>query len=250
MMRAFGRSRRRNAIVVVAIMTCPAFFEGCSRATDQPKNEVFVLVDLSETWNNPSNLIRNRSVLTEIGGGLAEFVESMQPPVAIQYRVIGANTLERTPLCDALYEPQTFAIKKTQPDYLMTKVSQVRSYLQTDCPELIIRQPPEPFTEVSAAIASVASAAQPTGSKRYLIIASDFKEETPKGAAPADLPRLTGFRVLLVYRPLTEDQAAPAAMTERIQTWQHRLAGAGANVSIVPDTALKRGTIEGFLVHE
>jgi hypothetical protein len=222
--------------------------QGCDRntgAAQVPKMEVFVLVDLSATWHNSVSDARNETLLGEIGSGIALSAESSEPPIAIQYRVIGTESLGREPICDALYQPTVVTVKGRRPDYLVTKISKLKGYLGIDCPAVIVRQAPEKLTQISAAIDSVASGEKPAGTARYMIITSDFLEET--GGAPAQLQDLTGLQILLVYRPVAEDHGDPTRLGERLKAWTNKLGARHAQVKAVPDVALKRAEITRFL---
>ncbi len=219
--------------------------QGGAADAEQPKAEVFVLVDLSETWHSPATARRNERLLAEVGEGIAAQAGAMEPPIAVQHRVIGQGSLGREPICDAVYSPSMIAILRKQADYMVTKLSKLKRYLGVDCPALIVRQPPEPLTEISAALASVAETPAGPRVRRYIIILSDFREETV--GAPAPTPDLSRFKILLVYRPLSDDQKAPADLENRVESWRDKLAKRNARVTTAPDTALKRTTIAAFV---
>jgi hypothetical protein len=217
-------------------------------AAQSPTTEMFVLVDLSETWLTPTSKGRNLRLLQEIGGGAAMASETFEPPVAIQYRVIGQGSLGREPICDAVFLPTLIPTRGDHPDYEVSSLKKLKTYLGIDCPELIVRQSAEPLTEISAAIASVTAMPSEKSVKRMVVIASDFREETSGNSAP--LSSLSGYRILLVYRPVTEDQLDPAAMVDRVEAWRQLLAEKGAVVTTAPDTALKRSTVAKFLMRK
>jgi hypothetical protein len=235
----------RPLIVCLGLGLLLGACEGGAPDAEQPRSETYVLVDLSETWQNPTDRDRNQRVLAEVGQGIAVVAETVEPPIAVQYRVIGQGSLGREPICDVLYRPSLIAIREERPDYLITKASKLKSYLGVDCPALIVRQPPEKLTEISATIASVATLPPRPGVKRFLIIASDFREETR--GAPAPLPDLKQYRVLLIYRALRDDQIQPADLDDRVEHWRALLSDKGATVTTTPDTALKRATVAAFL---
>jgi hypothetical protein len=210
-------------------------------------SEISVLIDLSETWLTPASKDRNLRLLQEIGGGTVMAAEKFEPPVAVQYRVIGQGSLGREPLCDAVYRPSLIPTRNG-PGYEFTSLKSLKLFLGKSCPELIIRQPAEPMTEISAAIASVTAMPSEKWVKRLVIIASDFREETLGSTAP--LPSLAGYRILLIYRPLNEDHLDPAAMAARIEAWRQKLTEKGATVTTTPDTALKRATVAKFLMRK
>ena len=229
--------------------------ESGSPDTEPPKVQVYVLVDLSETWNNPSTAARNQQILAEVGEGIAAVADSEEPPVAVQYRVIGQASLGREPVCDVLFSPTLIVLHERRPDYLITSLPKLKQYLGVDCPALISRQPSEPWTEISSAISSVVSDQSESQHKlsraaprKYLVVLSDFKEETQGAAAP--LPVLSGYRVLMVFRPVIEDQQRPSDMSVRIDGWRRKLTDHGAEVTTASDTALKRATVASFLTRD
>jgi len=236
--------RIRLALIAAAALV----LVGCKKNVGdaaQPHEEVFVLVDLSETWHNDHTDSRNETLLSEIGQGISLSADTVQPPVAVQYRVIGAASLDREPVCDVLYQPSMIAVKGRRPDYLVKKIAELKSYLGTDCPAVIVRQPPEKLTQISAAIDSVSQVPRIPKTPRFLIIASDFYEET--GGALAPLSDLTGTKVLLIYRPVSQDHSDPLRLITRMDAWKARLQQRGAEVVQMPDVGLKRAAVSGFL---
>lgn len=210
----------------------------------QARTQIYVLVDLSATWLNEPARARNLQVLSELGYGLAEASEDLPQPLVVQHRVIGANSLERLPLCDVVYR-RMLAPVANRPDYEINKLSKLSRYLGADCPASIIDREPENLTEVSAAVISVANQHAQPEVRRYIIVVSDFLEEA---SAPVTLPsRLDGFRMLMIYRPVTEDLPHPASMTGRVSDWRAEFVKRGAEVIAIPDTALKRASVASYI---
>ncbi len=58
---------------------------------------------------------------------------------------------------------------------------------------------------------------------------------------------LNNARILLVYRPLAEDQNNPEHLADRVEKWRFALTEMDGRVTTMPDTALKRSTIAAFL---
>ena len=108
-------------------------------------------------------------------------------------------------------------------------------------------RPPEALTQISAAIASVALEPKPSPkSRRHLVIVSDFLEETAS-SAPVPDGSLEGVQVLLLYRPLSEDQTNPGGTGQRVQQWRSLLEAKGADVQVSPDTSMRPSQIVSFL---
>jgi hypothetical protein len=212
----------------------------------QSSLEAYVLVDLSQTWHAESFRERNLRALEEVGQGVVLAADALDPPIGIQYRIIGAESLERPPTCEAVYAPSMVKVRgdsryevKSRPD--------LRSLLTVDCPERLLALPAEPMTEISGAINSVAN--QPAeASRRAIVILSDLLEES---RAPQALPGdLSGFRILLLYRPVQQDAGNAAALSGRVDHWRNQLAQRGAQVQAIPDTGIRRTTIANFLLRE
>jgi hypothetical protein len=216
---------------------------GCS-SSDVPTNEVFMLVDLSETWLNPASADRNKAVLEEVGEGIFAASEMLTPPMAVQYRIIGDASYERPPICDAVYKPMLVNTAKKRPDWLVTRPKKLERLLGVDCPAALLARAPEPLTEISAAIASIASKPRPAGARRTMIVMSDFLEEAAETTSLADFD-FKNVRVLLLYRPLARETAV--STRQRVTEWRDLLQGRGATVTVWPDTALKRADVANYL---
>lgn len=216
---------------------------GCS-SSETPAAEVIALVDRSETWLNTEYQSRNASVLAELGEGIFLASETIPPPFVVQYRVIGAQSYEKPPVCDAVYQPTMISTRKAKPTWLVTKAKKFQRYLGVDCPAALLQGPPEPLTEISAAIVSASAKPKNARTRRTLVILSDFLEETPDPAAATY--GLKGVRVLILYRPLRGE--GPASTGQRVREWTALLESRGATVTSWPDTALKRADVAGYLV--
>jgi hypothetical protein len=215
------------------------------RGAEQPKAQIYILVDMSETWFNAQSAPLNATVLKEIGEGIAAYAENADPPIVVEHRAIGANSLLRKPLCSVFFMPSLMGPRASD-NGRITRPKQLRRYLADHCPQQILSLPAEPLTEISAAVASVSAEPKAAGVRRSIIIASDFLEERP-AASDVPLGDLSGDHVLLLYRPLTADQLSPREMTARIASWKVVVERAGAIVSIAPDPSLRRSTIVAFL---
>lgn len=233
----------RRAFVAATLTTlCGLAPAACNSPSH--RGQIYVLVDLSETWFNRDSAALNKDVLQVVGRGIADFAENAEPPVTIEHRAIGAASLLRQPLCSALYMPSLMG-GKSGDKTLIARPKALRRYLVDHCPEQILSRVPEPLTEISATVASVAAEPRKKGVRRFIIVVSDFLEEGPSSDVP--LGDLTGDAVLMLYRPLLADQAAPRDLTDRISTWRHAFEGAGAQVTLAPDPSLRASTIFDFL---
>lgn len=212
---------------------------------EQPKVEIYVLVDLSLTWLNDRSKAHNRDVLSEVGEGIASYATNVEGPVSIQHREIGQASLMSAPLC-AVFFKQSLLNSRNKGAGRIGHPKQLRRYLSDHCPERILAHPPEPRTEISSALASVAAEPRPPAGQRYIIIASDFLEDTPADA-PLRADALKGDHVLMLYRPVAEDQMDPRQLALRIGSWRQVFESRGATVSEAPDPNVQRNNISAFL---
>lgn len=232
--------RRLASIIGSLVLACLA--GSCEEPP--PGTQIYVLVDLSETWFNEPSRARNERVLRELGQGIASYAEEAAVPRSIEHRPIGEASLLRDPLCVAWYEPSLVGRRSDEPGFY-SRPDDLRDYLAVHCVDAILERKPEQRTEISATLASVAD--EPRGPNgRIIIIASDFLEETGS-RAPLRRDALKGDRVLLIYRPLVEDQADPAELSRRVEEWRRSIERFGATVSAVPDPNIRRGQIASFL---
>lgn len=215
------------------------------RGGEAVRSEVYVLVDLSSTWFNPQNEARNRKLLTAVGEGAGLMANDVPTPYLVQYRVIGDQSFLREPICSAVYAPGFR--RRGAGDESVSRPGKLVSYLTKACVDGILSRRPEALTQISAAVASVAAEPRPSRQgTRSIIIISDFLEETTK-TAPIPDGSLVGTRVLLLYRPLAEDQFSPSGTSVRVDEWRVRLEGKGATVHVSPDTSTRASQIVSFL---
>lgn len=238
------RRAARNASAL-GLLAIASFLSSCTPPKEVPSLEVFVLVDLSETWHNAASDDRNLHVLQEIGAGIVQAADNREPPISVQYRPIGTESLDQGPLCDVLYEPVLVNTKKLRPDYQITKPAKLKSFLIEDCPAFVVGRPAQGLTRISAAFDSVAQKKKDPHTKRFIIVASDFFEEA--GGPPPPLSDLHGSHVLLVYRPVDKDGQNPQALEARIDAWAAKLIASGATVEKISDTGLKAVDIANAL---
>lgn len=220
----------------------------CKSQSELPGSRIYLLVDLSETWHNDASKVRNERVLREVGLGVSSATRSLSEatgrPISVQIRIIGQHSLARPPACDLIYERQLINTGNADSDRI-SDPRRLDEVLGTDCPNKLISMAPEALTEISSTLASVADEATIETDNRKIVILSDFLEE----AHAPELPdQLSGFDILMVYRPMAEDQSDARGFRNRVQYWRSTLEGLGATtVEMVPDTAIKREVIADFL---
>lgn len=232
------------------IATASAALLGCDssvRGGEPIQTEVYVLVDLSRTWFNEQSAPHNRQVLEAVGRGAALVATEVEPPFLVQHRVIGDQSYLREPVCSSVYMPGFR--RRDGDDERVSRPEKLRTTLTRSCVDVIMSRPSEALTQLSAALASVAEEPLPTPkTKRFVIILSDFLEETNGAEAPLTAESLRGTNVLLIYRPLAEEQLAPGNTGDRVSAWRARLLAAGAtSVQARPDTSVRASQIVSFL---
>jgi hypothetical protein len=79
---------------------------------------------------------------------------------------------------------------------------------------------------MSRALAS--SAVADVREQRFIVLFSDLREDLPPGRSAPEL-HLTGARVLLTWRPGSDDVTDPNVVARRAQDWHERLLKAGAH---------------------
>ena len=216
----------------------------CSEDRRAPHAQTYVLVDLSATWHSPAQDARNLQLLGEVGQAIALASGEIEGPQAIEYRSFGEASLARPPVCDVIFA-STVAPIRARDEHVISKARELASFLGSDCPRRILASPPEQLTEVSAAVTTVAGHPAAGASRRTILILSDFLEETRQ---PMPLQtRLDGFRILLIYRPVTADYANPEALRTRMQGWEQTFRDRGAIVTSMPDDGLHRTAVADFL---
>jgi len=227
--------------VALALASCSQQIRG----GEAVQSEVYVLVDLSSTWFNAESEQRNRRLLSSVGQGAGLMATEIPTPYLVQYRVIGDNSYLREPICSAVYEPGFR--RKGDDSERISRPRDLQAYLSGTCVQGILSRSPEPLTQISAAVASVALEPRPSEKgRRYVVIISDFLEESVS-AAPIPDGGLSGVKVLLLYRPLAEDQLSPTGTSARVEQWRALLQARGAAVEISPDTSVRASQIVSFL---
>ena len=238
----------RLAGISLALLLIGPGCTGPAPGSEPAKTEIYVLVDLSGTWHTPADQVneaKNRRLLQEIGEGIALSTDTSEPPILVQHRIIGANSLDREPACSVTYMPTLVSIR-SDPNRL-SSAKKLRAYLGVDCPRVLLGGPAEPDTEISAAIASVATRPSPPGAQRFMIIASDFKEEAVS-PEPLNSGSLARTKILLLYRPVVEDRRKGGEMQTRIESWRSLMHKLGAtNVTVAPDAGFGRTEVVSFL---
>lgn len=230
---SLGRANFHIWRQALAGITCAFLSASAAGQVVEHRSAVFVLVDLSKTWHRMDTQSRNQALLKKVSQGVVELVGRIERPTYVAFVAIDDRSILQTPICEATYNPKLLPSKTV----VIQRARELGSFLNT-CSAAALSRPIALATDISGALdfASRLLGEGPKSIDRYVIILSDMKEE--RGARmPVEL-RLNGFRMLLTYRALPEDDRNPDGFERRITDWRKRLNDAGARVSRVLDTGL------------
>lgn len=202
---------------------------------DATHSNFAVLVDLSATWHNERDRIRNERLLRSVAQALPMAAERgvNLMPARIRYHLIGRDTLYAEPLCATSYG--RFLMPRPG---VMGTPEKLDEYLTT-CVRAAMSRPPQEFTEITAAIKSAVSVMSDPAhpdliTPRRIIILSDMLEDLEGTAPELSAEELAGVDILLLYRALPEDRRDPSRL-QRIEDWSQRLRTLGARVVALTD---------------
>lgn len=239
--------RAARALAGIAFCALAAFTPVTSRADDEVRSSITVLVDLSRTWLNDASAGDNRRVMQTIGKSIAEMPRHYRTPIHIRYVPIGDNSLLRPPLCQAIYDPKLIG-QRTAKSLQITKEHELLKYLTQDCIEFILKRKPEPFTDITGALdsASRLTAAQ-VGDTRAIVVLSDMVEDRRPSQTQSPLS-LGGFVVVVMYRALADDRQHPDRLDKRLSEWRAVLNRSGTKaVELYPDSSLTSSQLTRLL---
>jgi hypothetical protein len=237
---------RWGAVIVAGMLTALPFSALPASLNDEPRSAVFILVDLSRTWDNEQSTKENQAVLEAVFEATVELGKRYRPPTHVQVLPIGNASLMRPPLCDAIFDPKLISGSSNSGN-VFTQDGRFKKYLQIDCARFVLTRTAEKFTDISGALDTAARLAVPLPEgTRALIILSDMVEDLPHGQTPPKLD-LPNFRILILYRVLADDRQTPQRLNERLDDWKNRLSGAGARIEVAPDQGITPGEIERLL---
>ena len=221
---------RTLVMAAVAWASLPAFAE----SLPDVRSAVFVLVDVSKTWLNMASATRNEAVLKSVNRGVLALSKRIERASFVAYGQIGDQAVTQTLICSANYQPTLLTLAKGT---TLRKEDELREFLGS-CVKPILDRSPAAWTDISGSLSFVSRQLGDNKMKvtPYVIVVSDMKEERgSKG--PVEL-NLKGFKVLLVYRALPEDDKKPNELETRLKTWRDRLTKFGATVATIIDTGL------------
>lgn len=203
------------------------------------RSVIFVLVDLSETWHRPDTLSRNEALLKRVSRGVVELASRTERPAYIAFIGIEDQSLALTPICENTYHPTLLQGPKTP---VLRKPAELANFLDT-CSKGSLNRPTAKWTDISGALDLMRRQMgdEPKATERFAIILSDMKEER-KSKIPIEAS-LQGFRMVVAYRVLPEDDRDPKAFNERLFSWREKLKRWGGNVTTIVDTGLVGETI-------
>lgn len=233
------------SILLLFVSLCVPVAHAHAFSVQAPASSITVLVDLSESWYNPSSKTKNERILHSVADAILSATINVDPPITIRYLSIGDRSLARDPLCEVTFLPQIISGK--QPDGYESSTKELSEFLGERCLQHVLGQRQEPFTDITGALDNVSRATKgQSGLYKAVIVLSDMKEERRKSQV-GSLGKLTGARVLILYRALPEDMDNSVAFDQRIDDWRQRLNKSGAIVSTASDAYATAGEIGEFL---
>ena len=214
--------------------------------TQQPLSSVSILVDLSATWHNAKDDPRNLQLLGSVGHAIAGAARLIPKPMVVRYHQIGQDSLGREAICQVSYRKSLFGFAAT--DGVITSEHDFLQYVAVQCPQVLVHQPVQPTTEITAAVVTAMRATEMTGADipKFLIILSDFKEESPTAYSLRDIS-LRGVRIVMLYRVLPEDRRRPAGLNTRLAAWRNAFTAAKARVRLFEDIAVNPADLQSVL---
>jgi len=218
----------------------------CSLADDNiPKTSVTVLVDQSASV---THTVEFADALSSIALAIEDnaFTE-WEPPVSFFLSWISSSSPFADPPCGKafLYKPSLGGHNKS--GYLSNRK---QLHLRLDeCVKRITHKPfkPEPFTDISGAIAVSSEIAKDIPQFKTLILLSDFEEDLPPGTQPANFA-LYNHHIVMIYLPSQSDKPDFNRLMARLKDWEERFLSTGAShVCKAPVKGLLPGTIKKCL---
>lgn len=196
--------------------------------TEAPVTDVYVLVDLSGTYLSGNTNDRMRSNLERLGDAIIDLGRRADE-MEVHFLVIGKGSLGQEAIDEFRYHWVMFGGKKRERDGSIVKSAQLKLRLEV-IRDVILSRRPEPFTDISGALAlATAKAKNQAEGSRLMIILSDFEEDLPRGHLPARYD-LEGFRIAMIYRVLPKDTKEPDGLPTRIQEWKNHLCSTAFSV--------------------
>lgn len=212
------------------------------------RTNIVVLVDTSETWLNESFEDLNRDVLRRVGRGMSLAVDRLEGPVRVSYYEIGAASFFRRPRCEAIFQPSLLSGGQAG---IISDRHQFLEYFAEECPAVFLHAPPQPLTDITAAIeTAVRTQSLYPPEHRIVIVLSDLYEERGTRDFQLSGEHIEGVDFLLLYRSLPTDQEEQRELDERRDEWINRLEELGGDVGHAPDATTSEFEIQQFLLEE
>ncbi len=204
------------------------------------RSVMFVLVDLSETWHRADTHSRNEELLIRVNRGVAELASRTERPAYIAFIGIEGQSLAPTPICHATYHSALLRGSKKQVH--LKNPAELATFLET-CIKAALSRPTAKWTDISGALDLMRRQMgdEPKATERFAVVLSDMKEER-KSKIPIEAA-LNGFRIVVAYRVLPEDDRDPKAFNDRLAHWREKLKRWGGSVTMIVDTGLVGETI-------
>lgn len=210
-----------RTVVVVLVAT------GCSQSSPyQPRTSVAVAVDLSASFAPLTKDDRHalESLITVLERLSSE---SWEQPVRLYWLAIGtASATKAEPCGPAVYYAETLVDRSGSKDTL-TRKRHLRAWANACLLRLFGADTVvDSSTDISGALQAAADSARHIDGAKILIVLSDLIEESGSPSIPL---KLSGEKIVLLYRPTGRDLIDPARVSRRLADWEARLRSAGAS---------------------
>ena len=219
------------ACFAALLSSCNA--SSCNGPVEGTRSSLIVLVDYSKSFAplGPEDRPALQAV-TQIVRKLAN--ERLEQPVKILWSIIGNESLRPLQPCGPA---KSFTLKLTgrtsgTGDQELISQPELKDWLETctDAVASLSQNNVQEFTDISGAVAFAAANGESVQTDRLLVIFSDFIEDLPPKHTATPFT-LHGERVMMLWRPGSQDHQAPSAMMHRLEDWRARFTAAGAKAT-------------------
>lgn len=206
---------------------------GCSGSSGPPppgpQSGIIVLVDFSRSFAPLTQ--QDHGSLKTLGHAAVELARRVSQPVKIQWSAVTSDSLKAPSLCGGprMFRQQLTSLRPAPPSYII-RLEDLRRWTADVCPDVVLKMSQQnlsEFTDISGAISLASDSLSTVAGDRFLIVYSDLLEDQPD-ATTASLHQLTGFRILLVWRPGMD---SPEDMDGRHERWKQAFRRAGASAT-------------------
>lgn len=228
-------------MIIVGLIVVPC----AASAFGDSSTAAIVLVDMSRSFAPLKP--HDRQALDHLSAALTRLaVDQWDQPVLLFWSTIGNFSLGAKPPCGGArqYRTRIQQAKKPRADHLQSR-QELDAWLKA-CVERLTGGgiQTEDWTDVAGALRYASEVMHGIKGRKAVIILSDFVESLPPGRPSVTL-KLSGEKVVFVYRPDVTDEKDPNQMFARLEKWADRIKQAGGEVSCrIPVSAILPSTVQ------